>query len=166
MIHRLLQLLCSILLIICCALPVSSQIDGQTERYVINQNLLKLPDNPTNIANSSNKSKIQIQQVGQNNNIRTNTVSSINQTRMLQIGQRNNVFQELIAGQIQNTIVQTGYDNSFIHLDNSISRAHTATVVQYGLRQNLVWVGDNSLSQNMHIRMRGKNQTVFVRNRR
>lgn len=166
MIHRLLQFLFSIALLICWALPVNSQVDGQAERYVINQNLLKLSDNPTNTNNSTNRSKIQIQQIGRNNNIRTNTVSRVNQTRMFQVGEENTVFQELVAGQIQNTIVQTGYENSFIHIDNLKSRAHTATVVQYGLRQNLVWLGDNRLSQNMHIRMRGKNQTVIVRNRR
>ncbi|HIB48964.1 MAG TPA: hypothetical protein EYO35_11735 [Flavobacteriaceae bacterium] len=158
---------------ICCiflaATKMYCQENKSTVQVFLDQTSLQITEQKKNLTNNAGNSisrTVQIQQIGRNNRVNTNTISATNQTQILQFGEKNDIFQELIAGRIQNTFVQSGYENSVVHLNTSGSKSHTATVVQYGLRQNLIWVGDNSLSQNMVVRMRGKKQTVLIRNRK
>ncbi|QIE60537.1 hypothetical protein G5B37_13475 [Rasiella rasia] len=159
-------------LILCLSLLGCTSVLSQNKTSVsafINQTPALNSDVTSGVSSNKNVSlskTVQIQQVGQNNSVNTNIVSVINKTDILQFGEKNDIFQGIIAGKVKNTIVQSGYDNNIVHVNTTKSRAHTATVIQYGLRQNLVWIGDNSISQNMVIRMKGKKQTVLVRNRK
>ena len=107
-----------------------------------------------------------IQQVGNYNQFTAETFSETSNIAAFQIGTQNTSYLHLRAFDIQGTLLQTGNENSFIHINSSVSRNLQTTVVQQGYNQNLLLLGGNSLSNTMKIAMRGNSQTIVVRNLR
>ncbi|MEM7187381.1 MAG: hypothetical protein AAF466_12045, partial [Bacteroidota bacterium] len=68
------------------------------------------------------------------------------------------------AGVIDETVFQNGLNNRFVDLSTSGTLIHRAAVIQNGRNQNLIWYGNNSISENLFVNMRGSNQTVIIRN--
>lgn len=117
-----------------------------------------------NLNRSTTSNNIYVQQVGNYNNVNTLTFSRSSDINLLQFGNNNEVILDVKAQNITETVIQKGYDHSFIDLSSSNARIHNAAVIQNGRNQNLIWYGNNSISEKMAITMRGKNQTIIVRN--
>ncbi|QNJ96798.1 hypothetical protein ALE3EI_0208 [Constantimarinum furrinae] len=118
----------------------------------------------TNITNSSLNNAIYIEQVGNYNSSIANTISDKSRIQLFQRGNNNEIQLNIASKNIFENVYQLGYNNSFLDLSLTGNAFHTATVIQRGTNQNLIWTGTNSISDSMLITMQGKKQTVFVRN--
>jgi hypothetical protein len=143
----------------------SSEIDNVTSKAaklsLLSSSQVISPNN-TNGVSASNS--IFILQIGNNNNVISNTRSNNSDVNLLQRGNNNEVLQDVTALSIDEDIVQFGSNNRFIDLSIKGTVLHNAAVLQQGRNQNLIWLGSNSISERMMITMRGKNQTVLIRN--
>ena len=119
---------------------------------------------PQNVPNASFNNAVYILQIGDENNVVTETRSVRSTINVLQRGNKNEVNLDLTAGVISENIIQQGVSNRFIDLTNKPTLTHSATVFQTGRNQNLIMAGNNSISDKMIVNMRGKNQTVLIRN--
>jgi hypothetical protein len=107
---------------------------------------------------------VYIQQVGNNNNVVSNTSSSRSNINLFQRGNNNEVGIDVTAGIIDENVIQNGNNNSFFDFSPNTTMFHRAAVYQSGTNQNLLWYGNNSISEKLMVRMKGKNQTVIIRN--
>ncbi|WP_432412988.1 hypothetical protein [Rasiella sp. SM2506] len=117
-----------------------------------------------NSQNISTSNAVYIQQVGNYNAVASTTQSLSSDINLFQIGNRNEVVLGVKAASINENVIQQGVNNSFLDVSTNGSIFHAANVIQQGTNQNLIWLGDNSISKNMLVRMRGNGQTVLVRN--
>lgn len=117
----------------------------------------------SNSKNVSASNNIYIQQIGNSNDIISNTRSIYSDVGLFQKGNNNEILLDVTAGVIKQNVLQAGINNNVIDF-NKGSVVHTATVLQRGANQNLIMLGSNSISNNMIISMQGKNQTILVRN--
>lgn len=120
--------------------------------------------NPRSNRNQSVSNKVFVQQLGNFNSINTTVRSLISDVNLLQLGENNDIGLDLSAGIIDKTVVQRGQNNSFIGLSLGQQVIHRGAALQQGRNQNLIWLGSNSISDRMTIRMSGNNQTILVRN--
>ena len=107
---------------------------------------------------------IYIEQIGDNNNVVAQTRSFRSNINVFQRGNENEVNLDLTSGVISENVIQRGVNNRFIDLNSKATLSHSATVFQTGRNQNLIMAGNNSISEKMIVNMRGKNQTVLIRN--
>ena len=107
---------------------------------------------------------VYIQQVGNNNNVISNTRSSQSNINLFQRGNNNEVGINVTAGIIDENVIQNGNNNSFFDFSPNTTMFHRAAVYQSGTNQNLLWYGNNSISEKLMVRMNGNNQTVIIRN--
>ncbi len=107
---------------------------------------------------------IYIQQVGNNNDVISNTRSLYSNINLVQRGSNNEVGLNITAGIINENIFQNGSNHKFFDFSSKGTMLHNAAVYQSGRNQNLLWYGNNSISEKMMIRMKGTNQTVIIRN--
>lgn len=107
---------------------------------------------------------IYIQQVGNNNNVNSNTRSLRSNINLLQRGNNNEVGIDITAGIIEENVFQSGNNHKFFDFSSKGTVLHRAAVYQRGSNQNLLWYGNNSISENLMVRMTGKKQTVIIRN--
>ena len=70
----------------------------------------------------------------------------------------------ITAAVIDEGVLQVGQNNNFINTSTRATLMHNALVYQRGSNQNLIMQGNNNMSKNMIVKMRGKNQTVLIRN--
>lgn len=113
---------------------------------------------------SAKTNSIYIQQVGNNNDVISNTRSLYSNINLVQRGNNNEVGLNVTAGIINENIFQNGSNHKFFDFSSKGTVLHSAAVYQTGRNQNLLWYGNNSISEKMMIRMKGKNQTVIIRN--
>lgn len=114
---------------------------------------------------SSENNVVRIQQIGNYNNVLSNTHSNSSDIAYTQIGNNNDVFNNASSNRIEENVVQIGDNHAFIDLNNVSSQFHSAKVYQYGSNQNLIWLGgENSISDKMIVSMKGQSQTIIVRN--
>ena len=118
---------------------------------------------PGNTRNLSTSNNVYVQQIGNGNNVVSNTRAVYSDIGLFQKGNNNEVLLDIKAGVIKENVLQTGVNNSVIDL-NPGSLLHSAAIFQKGANQNLIMLGSNSISDNMIISMQGKNQTILVRN--
>jgi len=118
---------------------------------------------PSNSRVATNNA-IFIQQVGNNNEVVSNTRSLQSNINLIQRGNNNEVGLDITAGIIKENIFQNGSNHKFFDFSSGGSVLHTAAVYQSGRNQNLLWYGNNSISDKLMIRMKGNNQTVIIRN--
>lgn len=118
----------------------------------------------SNSKNVSATNNIYIQQIGNKNDIVSNTKSVYSDVGLFQKGNNNEILLDITAGAIKENVLQTGINNSVIDLNSKGSLLHTTAVFQKGANQNLIMLGSNSISDNMIISMQGKNQTILIRN--
>lgn len=114
--------------------------------------------------NASTYSNVQIQQIGNNNNIVSSNRSNNAGINLVQQGNKNQIGLNLSSKTIDENVFQSGYNHSFIDVNSNSSIMHSSNVIQQGANQNLLMYGNNSMANNMFINMRGSNQTVIVRN--
>lgn len=106
-----------------------------------------------------------VQQVGNYNSAFAVTNSNYSYIDVNQFGNRNDVNMVVAANKISEDVLQIGNNHSFTDLSISRSDIHAANVLQFGANQNLIWLGgQNSMSDKMMVTMKGKNQTVIIRN--
>jgi len=65
---------------------------------------------------------------------------------------------------IDEIVIQRGFSNSFLDLNLNGNFSHKTTAIQIGKNQNLLLAGNNSISQKMIVNMKGKGQTILIRN--
>ena len=125
---------------------------------------LTLPKATPSNSIAAKNNAIYIQQVGNNNNVISNTRSLYSNIYLVQRGNNNEVGLNVRAGIINENIFQNGNNHKFFDFSSKGTVLHSAAVYQTGRNQNLLWYGNNSISEKMIIRMKGKNQTVIIRN--
>ncbi|MEM7086314.1 MAG: hypothetical protein AAF489_09040 [Bacteroidota bacterium] len=119
---------------------------------------------PETAPSASVNNAIYIQQIGDENNVVANTRSFRSNINILQRGSNNEVGLDITSGVIEENVFQRGANNRFLDLSSKATISHSAAVFQNGTNQNLFMVGNNSISEKMIVNMRGKNQTVLIRN--
>ena len=82
----------------------------------------------------------------------------------MQFGDENKIDLKIKARKIDETVIQLGLSNSFLDLNPNGNYSHKATAIQTGKNQNLILAGNNSISEKMLINMKGKGQTILIRN--
>jgi hypothetical protein len=114
--------------------------------------------------NMSLANNIYIVQIGNYNKVTSNTRSRNSNINLYQRGNNNNVLLSVTARTIDESVIQRGYNHSFINLSSNKISFNRARVVQIGRNQKLLWVGSNSISEKLMVRMKGNNQRVIIRN--
>lgn len=105
-----------------------------------------------------------VQQIGNSNNARANVLAYSGRVGLNQFGNNNDINVNLAAGLIDENVVQIGQNHSLINNSTRATLYQNATVYQRGTNQNLIMQGNNNMSRNMLVNMRGRNQTVIIRN--
>lgn len=106
-----------------------------------------------------------VQQIGNNNTAYTLTRSNSSDIQLTQLGNRNDISLAVSANRISEDVLQVGNNHSFTDFSVNPTNLHSANVLQYGTNQNLIWIGSqNSISDKMMVSMKGRNQTVIIRN--
>ncbi len=115
-------------------------------------------------ANVSLNRSVFVQQIGNNNTVDATTRSIASDVNLIQRGNDNEINMDVTAAVIDETVFQNGLNNRFIDLSTKGTLLHRAAIIQNGRNQNLIWLGNNSISDRLIVNMRGNNQTVFIRN--
>lgn len=130
-------------------------------------NVLNSQNTPSNrLRNQEIRNRVNIQQVGIQNDIYTNTISQSSSINLFQFGGNNEIVLGVKARAIQENIIQTGFNNAVLDLSPSTTQLHRSQVVQSGTNQRLIWLGSNSISEKLMVRMQGRKQTVLIRSLR
>ena len=135
-------------------------IVSKSEQHTI----LPFQTTPIDSRNMSLANNIRIAQIGNYNRVTSNTRSRNSNINLYQRGNNNNVFLSVVARSIDESIIQSGYNHSFINLGLNKVNFHQAKAVQIGRNQKLLWVGSNSISEKLMVRMKGIDQRVIIRN--
>lgn len=114
--------------------------------------------------NTQENNVVFITQIGENNQLFSNTNASNSFITILQKGDLNNISLDISADTIKETIIQNGNNNSFLDYSNFNVKNHEINVLQNGNNQNLIWYGGNEISEKMKITMQGDSKTIIVRN--
>ncbi|WP_271424245.1 hypothetical protein [Aequorivita sinensis] len=153
-----------------CFVNVSS---AQTYKDKDNKALEKIQAKPSlyNVVASQNlpvsniSKSVFVQQIGNDNTVFSITKSNQSDVRLFQIGNRNDIGVFVSADKISEEVLQIGDNHSFTDISGNKNGLHAANVVQFGANQNLIRLGSqNSMSDKMMVTMKGRNQTVIIRN--
>ena len=118
----------------------------------------------TNNNNFSSYNSVFIRQIGNNNDIVSNSQAITKNINLYQYGDENKIDLKIKAKKIDETVIQRGFSNSFLDLNLNGNFSHKTTAIQIGKNQNLILAGNNSISQKMTVNMKGKGQTILIRN--
>ena len=133
-----------------------------------NKNFLNKKDLNSVITSNSNNfssyNSVFIRQIGNNNDIVSNSQATKKNINLYQHGDENKIDLKIKAKKIDETVIQRGFSNSFLDLNPNGSYSHKASVFQRGKNQNLILLGNNSISKQMTVNMKGKGQTILIRN--
>ncbi|MCZ6593634.1 MAG: hypothetical protein O6943_01800 [Bacteroidetes bacterium] len=127
-------------------------------------NFLLFQMKPGDSRNMSMANNVYIVQIGNYNKVTSNTRSRNSNINLYQRGNNNNVLLSITARTIDESVIQRGYNHSFINLSLNKANFHRAKAIQLGRNQKLLWVGSNSISEKLMVRMKGNNQKVIIRN--
>ncbi|PKA82218.1 hypothetical protein ATE92_0344 [Ulvibacter sp. MAR_2010_11] len=171
---KILVTICTALLVLLLSNSITAQtynnganrtFDPQNRAQAVQLSLLSsqviAPNNNLSVSAANN---IYILQVGNYNNIVSNTHSLKSDINLVQHGNSNEMLLNVTSKIIDEDVIQFGNNNKFIDLSSRATTFHSAAVLQKGTNQNLIWYGSNSISEKMVVTMQGKNQTIFVRN--
>jgi len=118
----------------------------------------------TNNNNFSSYNSVFIRQIGNNNDIVSNSQAITKNINLYQYGDENKIDLKIKAKKIDEIVIQRGFSNSFLDLNLNGNFSHKTTAIQIGKNQNLLLAGNNSISQKMIVNMKGKGQTILIRN--
>ena len=107
---------------------------------------------------------IYIEQIGNYNQINSTTRSTKSNINLFQNGNYNTIDLNIHAFEIDEFVLQRGNHNNFTDLSTHWTKFHSGAVIQYGNEQNLIWFGDNSISEKIRIKMTGTDNTMIIRN--
>lgn len=141
--------------------PIIAKIQNNPDQF---KHITSQTGSLSNSKNISTSNNVYIQQIGNKNDIISNTRSLYSDISLLQKGNNNEILLDITAGKINENVLQTGVNNSVVDLNAKGSILHSTAVLQKGANQNLIMLGSNSISDNMIILMQGKRQTILVRN--
>jgi hypothetical protein len=114
--------------------------------------------------NTQRRVNTTVQQIGNSNNVQANIRAYTGRVGLNQFGNNNDINVNLAAGLIDEEVVQIGQNHSLFNNSTRATMYQNATVYQRGTNQNLIMQGNNNMSRNMVVNMRGRNQTVIIRN--
>jgi len=114
--------------------------------------------------NFSSYNSVFIRQIGNNNDIVSNSQAITKNINLYQYGDENKIDLKIKAKKIDEIVIQRGFSNSFLDLNLNGNFSHKNTAIQIGKNQNLILAGNNSISQKMIVNMKGKGQTILIRN--
>ena len=133
-----------------------------------NKNFLNKKDLNSVITSNSNNfssyNSVFIRQIGNNNDIVSNSQTTNKSINTLQFGDENKIDLKIKARKIDETVIQIGLSNSFLDLNPNGNYSHKASAIQTGKNQKLILAGNNSISKKMIVNMKGKGQTILIRN--
>ena len=110
-----------------------------------------------------NENAVFISQIGDNNEVNSNTTSNESDINFLQIGNSNLATVDLRSNVIKQSVFQLGNNHSVLDVNVIKNASHNIQVNQTGNNQNLTLFGSNSISEKLKVSMQGQNQTVIVR---
>jgi hypothetical protein len=113
---------------------------------------------------SLNDNAVFISQIGDGNEVNSNTTSNESEVNFLQIGNSNIATINLRSDVIKESIFQLGNNHSVLDVNVFKNASHNIQVNQSGNNQNLTLFGSNSISEKLKVSMQGQNQTIIVRN--
>jgi hypothetical protein len=132
---------------------------GVAQNVTVNQNNNRLVQQ-----SAQRRVNTTVQQIGNLNNVQANIQAYSGRVGLNQFGNNNDINVNLAAGLIDENVVQIGQNHSLFNNSTRATLYQNATVYQRGANQNLIMQGNNNMSRNMVVNMRGRNQTVIIRN--
>ena len=105
-----------------------------------------------------------IEQVGNNNTVKSAVHADESLLNYLQIGNNNHINISANVRLLEENIVQQGNNNRFLDAVYSPNGTNLMQLQQHGNGLILEKTGTNSLSERMKIRMEGNNRTLIIRN--
>lgn len=115
-------------------------------------------------ANLSESNSIIIEQIGNYNSISSSVSSKTSNIGLYQMGSFNDITFNVSADIIYDSVLQYGNNNSFSINSISDNDFHNIEIIQRGNDQNLIWFGDNLISEKLKITMQGHSKTLIVKN--
>jgi hypothetical protein len=158
-----------VLLMLFCNILFAQNSNGlysKLNKETLNQNNLnfKAAIANNNSSNLSSYNTVFIRQIGNNNDIVSNSQAINKNINLYQYGDENKIDLKIKAKKIDEIVIQRGFSNSFLDLNLNGNFSHKTTAIQIGKNQNLLLAGNNSISQKMIVNMKGKGQTILIRN--
>ena len=132
------------------------------KEFLNKKNLNSVITNSNN--NFSSYNSVFIRQIGNNNDIVSNSQATKKNINLYQHGDENKIDLKIKARKIDETVIQIGLSNSFLDLNPNGNYSHKASAIQTGKNQKLILAGNNSISKKMIVNMKGKGQTILIRN--
>ena len=113
---------------------------------------------------SPNANGLFIEQIGNNNSIRSVVDADESLLNYLQLGNNNHINVHANVRLLEENIIQQGNNNRFLDAVYNPSGINQMQLQQHGNGLILEKTGTNSLSEKMKIRMEGNNRTLIIRN--
>jgi len=136
----------------------ASEIESINKESISN-NLLS-SQTPNEVVPQDNS--IFINQIGNYNEITASLQTQKSSLQLTQQGNYNTTGLYVRASEVNQTVVQSGDDHRYVNFSDT--EIQNLEVLQTGTGQNLIMHGDNSISDNLKIRMNGNGQSVTIRN--
>ncbi|MAM27852.1 MAG: hypothetical protein CMC13_02425 [Flavobacteriaceae bacterium] len=109
-------------------------------------------------------STVIIQQIGQQNTLDAAMTSEKGTHLSFQTGNKNKIQIRSRAHNTDALLLQLGANNNILLVHNQPRLQTKTTVFQKGYNQNFLMLGNNRMSDQMIVKMKGKNQNILVRN--
>ncbi|WGD33870.1 hypothetical protein [Olleya sp. YS] len=133
------------------------ETQSSQENFLLNQSA-------TTASVTSSDNAIFIAQIGDSNNLISNTTSTESNITVIQNGDENLTVLDINSTTLKETVIQNGDNNTFLDYSPFRSNLRNATINQTGNNQNLTMFGSNSLSEKIKISMQGQDQSIIIRN--
>ncbi|QXP59767.1 hypothetical protein [Olleya sp. HaHaR_3_96] len=133
------------------------ETQSSQENFLLNQGA-------TTINLSTTNKSIFIAQIGDDNDLISNSKSLESTIVIVQNGDENLAVLDLNSKKINETVIQHGDNNAFLDYSPFKSDVRNATINQTGDNQNLTMFGTNTLSEKIKISMQGQGQSIIIRN--
>ena len=110
------------------------------------------------------KSNVFIQQIGELNNVYTNTQTIEGTISIFQQGLNNKAGLFLKSRKIDYHLTQTGNNNRYLHFNSWDPEIIKVNALQNGNDNDLIIHGENGISEKMQINFTGNNRAIIIRN--
>lgn len=132
--------------------------ESSQQIFLFNQNISTIVN-----VDPSQENNVFITQIGDDNEVHSETFSNGRNIYYVQIGDYNIVDLNVRSENINESIFQRGNNNVVFDINGFKNEIHSIDVRQNGDNQNLTLFGSNSISEKLKVFMEGQNQTIVIR---
>jgi hypothetical protein len=152
------------------AVCVSAQT-YQDEKKMVNSTSLESSNAQLNFLSKTSSTQsfninkgnsVLIDQVGQGNISKVLVVSDDSEIKILQDGFQNKSFIFLRADMIRENVQQIGNNNLFLDYSLHGAKSHKVDLIQNGSYNEVISVGNNSLSERLQLKQTGIGKTALI----